>query len=417
MASRKRIAAKGYAGVFYVEVTRVHSSQIERVYYIRYRRDGKLVEEKAGHQYRDNMTPAKAAGMRAARMEKREANNADKRVIAKQEHLAQLERSTVSDIFSAYQESIPNRNWATDRSLYRHYLLAVVSRKTPCELLTADMDTVRTSMFKAGKSAQTVKHALALVKRIIRFGVKRGMTPMPDPSRLFIELPKVDNIKTEVLTPAQISALVHALDEEDDPLLTGLVRLAMCTGMRRGSLLGLQWKDIDFEKKTISVSKTLIEIDNPEYDVNNVEEMKKKEIKKVLFTIQSSTKTKHNRQVPMNSNALLYLRSHLENSIYTEPDDFVITTRNRKTSTPKNISDTLKCIVKGAELSTQNYNTHILRHTCASLYFKSNVDLLTISNILGNSPEVLAETYVHFQDEQLKEAACKQSNLLPTLSF
>ncbi|BFK19503.1 site-specific integrase [Mediterraneibacter glycyrrhizinilyticus] len=188
-------------------------------------------------------------------------------------------------------------------------------------------------------------------------------------------------------------------------------------GLRIGELLALQWKDIDFEKKTISVSKTLIEIDNPEYDVNNVEEMKKKEIKKVLFTIQSSTKTKHNRQVPMNSNALLYLRSHLENSIYTEPDDFVITTRNRKTSTPKNISDTLKCIVKGAELSTQNYNTHILRHTCASLYFKSNVDLLTISNILGNSPEVLAETYVHFQDEQLKEAACKQSNLLPTLSF
>lgn len=188
-------------------------------------------------------------------------------------------------------------------------------------------------------------------------------------------------------------------------------------GLRIGELLALQWKDIDFEKKTISVSKTLIEIDNPEYDVNNVEEMKKKKIKKVLFTIQSSTKTKHNRQVPMNSNALLYLQSHLENSIYTEPDDFVITTRNRKTSTPKNISDTLKCIVKGAELSTQNYNTHILRHTCASLYFKSNVDLLTISNILGNSPEVLAETYVHFQDEQLKEAACKQSNLLPTLSF
>ena len=188
-------------------------------------------------------------------------------------------------------------------------------------------------------------------------------------------------------------------------------------GLRIGELLALQWKDIDFEKKTISVSKTLIEIDNPEYDANNVEEMKKKEIKKVLFTIQSSTKTKHNRQVPMNSNALLYLRSHLENSVYTEPDDFVITTRNRKTSTPKNISDTLKCIVKGAELSTQNYNTHILRHTCSSLYFKSNVDLLTISNILGNSPEVLAETYVHFQDEQLKEAACKQSNLLPTLSF
>ena len=107
MASRKRIAVKGYAGVFYVETTRVNSSQAERVYYIRYRRDGKLVEEKAGYQYRDNMTPAKAAGMRAARIEKRESNNAERRVREKQERIARQERSTVSDIFYAYQESKP----------------------------------------------------------------------------------------------------------------------------------------------------------------------------------------------------------------------------------------------------------------------------------------------------------------------
>ena len=48
-------------------------------------------------------------------------------------------------------------------------------------------------------------------------------------------------------------SFLRALNEEDDPLLTGLVRLAMCKGMRRGSLLGLQWKDIDFERGFITL--------------------------------------------------------------------------------------------------------------------------------------------------------------------
>ena len=369
MASRKRIAAKGYAGVFYVEVTRVNSSQIERVYYIRYRRDGKLVEEKAGHQYRDNMTPAKAAGMRAARMEKREANNADKRVIAKQEHLAQLERSTVSDIFSAYQESNPDRNWATDRSLYRHYLLTVVGRKTPCDLLTADMDTVRTSMFKAGKSAQTVKHALALVKRIIRFGVKRGMTPMPDPSRLFIELPKVDNIKTEVLTPAQISALVHALDEEEDPLLTGLVRLAMCTGMRRGSLLGLQWKDIDFERGFITLDGAY-------------------------------AKKKHTSVIPMNSQA----REVLEQVPRTS-SPFVFPGKND--DRPRvDINRFMRRIKAKAGLPADFRPLHSLRHTFASYVASSGkASIYELQKLLTHESPQMTQRYAHLHDEALQRAS------------
>ncbi|MCI5122402.1 MAG: hypothetical protein D3908_14675 [Candidatus Electrothrix sp. AUS4] len=43
-------------GVFYIEGTAAKSNRIEKIYYIRYRKDGKLVEEKAGRQYQDDMT-------------------------------------------------------------------------------------------------------------------------------------------------------------------------------------------------------------------------------------------------------------------------------------------------------------------------------------------------------------------------
>lgn len=369
MASRKRIAVKGYAGVFYVETTRVNSSQAERVYYIRYRRDGKLVEEKAGYQYRDNMTPAKAAGMRAARIEKRESNNAERRVREKQERIARQERSTVSDIFYAYQESKPDRNWATDRSLYRHYLLSVVGQKAPCELATADMDAIRTSMFKAGKSAQTVKHALALVKRIIRFGVKRGMTPMPDSSRLCIELPKVDNVKTEVLTPAQLAALLRALNEEDDPLLTGLVRLAMCTGMRRGSLLGLQWKDIDFERGFITLEG-------------------------------AHAKKKQTSVIPMNAQA----RHILENVPHTS-SPFVFPGKND--DRPRvDINRFMRRLKVKAGLPEDFRPLHSLRHTFASYLASSGqVSMYELQKLLTHESPQMTQRYAHLHDEALQRAS------------
>lgn len=178
-------------------------------------------------------------------------------------------------------------------------------------------------------------------------------------------------------------------------------------GMRIGELLALQWKDIDFNNNTIYVCKTLIEMNNPEYDNNNPELMKERDIKRVMFTVQNSTKKSKNRYVPINSKAKGLLLLHKQNSEFTEPDDYIISTRNRKTTTIKNISDTIKAIETGAETKVQASGTHILRHTCASLYFRKGVPIETICQILGNTREVCEKTYVHFVEEQLKEAASK----------
>ena len=65
MPKQERIKTK-YPGVYYVEVD--GKTGPERIYYIRYRKQGKVIEEKAGFQYADDMTEAKAAGIRADRM-------------------------------------------------------------------------------------------------------------------------------------------------------------------------------------------------------------------------------------------------------------------------------------------------------------------------------------------------------------
>ena len=63
----------------FVEVPRPAGYGAEKVNYVRYRNQGRIIEEKVGGQYRDNMTAAKAASIRGVRMEGKEATNTEKR--------------------------------------------------------------------------------------------------------------------------------------------------------------------------------------------------------------------------------------------------------------------------------------------------------------------------------------------------
>jgi hypothetical protein len=80
MPKQKRFKTN-YPGVYYVKSKAVGRSGIERIYYIRYKRDGKTIEEKAGRQYQNDMTPARAAGVRAQRVEGKQKSNVQQRKI------------------------------------------------------------------------------------------------------------------------------------------------------------------------------------------------------------------------------------------------------------------------------------------------------------------------------------------------
>ncbi len=262
-------------------------------------------------------------------------------------------------------------------------------------------------------SHSTIKKTHDLLNSFFRYVSEKDS--FDNPMRL-VTMPKISNIKAESkeiawLEEDEIDRFVKACDTQfNNGLLKfkyGYILAAnIYLGMRGGELLALKWKDIDLEKNTIYVCKTLIEATNPEYDTNDTAEMRRQGIKRTLFSVQENTKTSKNRYVPINSKARELLVKYRNNCQYTDPEDFVISTSNRKTNTLKNLSDAIKAIEAEAEIN-KPCNTHILRHTCASLYFRKGVPIEVICQILGNSREVCEKTYVHFVEEQLKEAASK----------
>jgi len=73
------------------------------------------------------------------------------------------------------------------------------------------LERVKKKLRKAGKSNQTIKHALGLIKRIANFGHKKGLCPGLS---IYVEMPTLDNAKTETLTQDQLANLFKVLEEE-----------------------------------------------------------------------------------------------------------------------------------------------------------------------------------------------------------
>ncbi len=222
----------------------------EKIYYIRYRKNEKMVEEKAGKQFQDDMTPAKASGIRADKIEGAKQTNAEKRQEKKAQEAQENNKPTIDRLWEEYSnQKTHNLNYHKDRVRYETYLAKHFGKKEIPEIFPLDVDRVRLKYLKT-HSPQTVKHILALLKRLVNFGVKKGLSPALS---FMIEMPRVDNIKDDALSEDQLKSLFKAIEEDKDPHAGNIMLLALFTGMRRGSIFNLKWSDIDFERGFITL--------------------------------------------------------------------------------------------------------------------------------------------------------------------
>lgn len=185
----------------------------EKIFYIRYRKDGRQIEEKAGRQFKDYMTPARANALRTARIQGREPSNVERREKARQEEEQREGRWTISKLWSEYKETHSGNKILHAESLkFDRYLKGPFGEKEPKELLALDVDRLRIKLQEQGKLT-TAARVLEILRRTINFGVKRGLVP-PLPYR--IEVPKLNNETTEDLSEVQLQALLKLLDDDPD---------------------------------------------------------------------------------------------------------------------------------------------------------------------------------------------------------
>jgi len=169
-----RIKTK-YPGVYYREVKRIGGKGIEKVYYIIFKKDCKTIEEKVGRQFIDDMTPARAAGIRADRIEGKRKSRKEIKEYQKLLRESKENRWTVDKLWKEYKTILSNtKGFATDDGRYKNYLKQIFGNNDTNEINPLEIDRLRKNLSKK-LAPQTVKHVLSLLDRIINFGVKRGL--------------------------------------------------------------------------------------------------------------------------------------------------------------------------------------------------------------------------------------------------
>jgi integrase len=164
------------------------------------------------------------------------------------------------------------------------------------------------------------------------------------------------NVWRRVRNRELLPTLLHYRDH-----LTPAVVLSMNTGLRRGELLKLRWRSVDFARR-------LLTVEGPD------------------------AKSRQTRHVPLNVEAINFLKSWREQSS-DGARVFEITT-GFKTAWGK--------ILKRANIV--GFRWHDLRHHFASRLMQHGVPLNTVRDLLGHSSIAMSLRYAHLAPDQRREA-------------
>ncbi|MFD2370637.1 tyrosine-type recombinase/integrase [Brevibacillus sp. GCM10020057] len=203
-----------------------------------------------------------------------------------------------------------------------------------------------------------------------------------------VDKPRFSKKKMEVWNEKEV---LQFLDVAREDRLYIAFFLAITTGMRRGEILGLRWKDIDFENGEISIQQTLS---------NTGDELQEPKTKSAQRSIALPEQTvaelkKHKRRIAQ--------EKLLARSVYQDNDLVVCTSVGTKVL-PRNLIRTYYRLLEKADVPKIRF--HDLRHSHATLLLKKGVHPKIAQERLGHANiRITLDTYSHVLPNMQSEAA------------
>ena len=242
----------------------------------------------------------------------------------------------------------------------------------------------------SGLARKTVRDMVAVLKSIVKYGNKHGIFHFEEWE---IEYPTdTENKLLPTLSLNHQRILMNHLIEQPTQQNIGVL-LALCTGMRIGEVCALQWEDVDFTQRIITVRHTVGRIYNCEL--------------KTTERIHTSPKTKNScREIPISKQLFQSLKTVRKQS----QSPYVVGT-STQSKEPRSYRDYFSRLLK--RLNIPHLVFHGLRHTFATRCIESQCDYKTVSVILGHSNVATTlNLYVHPNLSQKKKCIDRMSKFL-----
>ena len=219
------------------------------------------------------------------------------------------------------------------------------------------------------------RHAGVTLRAALSWAV-HPMGLIPDNPAKRVKMPAHTKREVRGLEPEQVAAFFEAAKGER---LYALYPLAIDSGCRQGELLGLMWHDVDFDRGTVAVSRSLEEVGGS-------------------LALKEPKTAKSRRTIALSAFTLDALGEHrkrmLAEGSYRPDAPIFCGVRNRSWLRKSDIyRHSFAPILKQAGLK---FNFHSLRHACASFLLMAGTDVKTVQERMGHSSAMMTlNTYGH----------------------
>jgi integrase len=338
--------------------------------------------------------------------------------IRRGDHLERT-RDTLAGYASVYFDTIRVRD-STLAGYRKHFRVHIAPSRLAnmklADITKADLNAFYRSLERSGRkdaghigeplSAATVRHIHVLLSQIlsaavddelIRTNVAKKATP---PTKLEAAAPEM-----QTWSASEATAFLTWSREREDYLWLAWY-LLLSTGMRRGEILGLRWRDIDVDNGVIHIARALSYV--KEAGVPPV----------MTFTKPKSGK---GRNVDLDRTGIAELVERRHNLIsrapeLAKPDSLVFCNRYARAHNPVQFSAQWRRRVAEAQVTIPTLPTlsvHELRHTCATLMLRAGIHPKIVSERLGHaSVTITMEVYSHAVQTMQRDAADMVGSML-----
>ena len=282
--------------------------------------------------------------------------------------------------FKSIQYQVKESTQVNYKMKANKHILPYFGEKSIDSIVQDDIYAFIADRRKKGLSDRYITDIIILMKVIFKFAVRTYniFNPM-----VGIALPKRKNAEIQLLDKAEQGKLQSYIAENQNLGTLGTA-LSYSTGIRIGELCALQWKDIDLEKRILTVSKTMQRI-QCKNGANKT---------KLIITDPKSDSSK--RKIPIPECMMSFLCK-----FKGKANEYVVSGSENPVE-PRTMQYRFCKILKNANLPSVHF--HALRHIFASTCVKLGFDIKSLSELLGHSSvEITLNRYVHSSFEQKQE--------------
>lgn len=311
--------------------------------------------------------------------------------------------------YSAYVMGLKERNGmkVTTAERYRDMLKRINAEIGPLKLQDIRPDHLNRLYAKLAEPGQNKRTGMGLsqktiiehhrvISSIFSQAVKEQLVPSNIAQRA--TPPKNPKKEMDAFEAEEVQAILKALESE--PLKWQVMtHLLIATGARRGEIMGLRWKNVDWDNHRLYLCE------------NRVYTPKS-------GAISTTLKTGENRYVSISLAVLdLLKRWQSEQAEFYKflgitPSDYVLTADDGQPMHPDSPTDWLAKFAKRHDLPP--IHPHKFRHTQASLLISEGVDILTVSKRLGHAK---VSTTLDIYSHALAKSDEKASDTLDSLIY